>query len=60
MKQPQEINKPIWKIVRVSDKKVIDRYRSKILARKRLKELNKFTQEEFELKKDEKWSLKNA
>lgn len=60
MKQPQEINKPVWKIVRVSDQKVIDRYRSKALARKRLREINKFTPEEFELKKDEKWSLKNA
>lgn len=60
MKQPQEINKAIWIIVRQSDQKIIERYRSKSLAKQKLKELNKFKFGEFELKKDEKWSIKNA
>lgn len=57
MKQPQEINKAIWLIVRQSDQKVIDKYRSKALARKKINELNRFTKEVYELKRDERWKL---
>lgn len=60
MKQPQEINKAVWLIVRTSDQKIIDRYRSGVLARRKLRELNKFTKEVYELKRDNQWSLKNA
>lgn len=46
-----------WLIVRQRDKKIIDSYRSKRLGTVKVNELNKFTNERFELKKEEENEL---
>jgi len=55
MKSGYEINRPVWMIIRIRDNKLIDRYRSKYLAMKELRKLERLNNEKYELQRDNKW-----
>ena len=55
MKSGYEINRPVWMIIRIIDNKLIDRYRSKYLAMKELRKLERLNNEKYELQRDNKW-----
>ena len=55
IKSFNEVNKPVWQIIRVKDGKVMERFKNKLLAMKKVKDLNRMGFEKYELKRDFHW-----
>ena len=58
IKSFNEVNKPVWQVVRVKDGKVMERFKNKLLAMKKVKDLNRMGFEKYELKRDFHWRYK--
>ena len=58
IKSFNEVNKPVWQIIRVKDGKVMERFKNKLLAMKKVKDLNRMGFEKYELKRDFHWRYK--
>jgi len=57
-KSGREINKPVWIVRRKEDNKLIERFRSRCLAEKLKRKLEKRELEEYILERDNQWKYK--